>query len=106
MSGLVALGDGFRVANAVLSCALVFTAAWAIMVSPHWDQRTRFGLFALSGFLLTSGHLASFGQPWTWRLPVLTVVILAAVVSTAAFVRRVVHLRRGGTPRRGWPRDL
>lgn len=98
------LGDAIRVANVVAALALAFASCWAMAIGTHWDQRVRFAIFGLFAVLLTSGHLANFGQDWSWRLPVLLPVIIAAVVSTVAFIRRVVEARRG--PRGGWPRDL
>lgn len=101
----VLLSDAIRVANVIAALALAFVSCWAIVIGTHWDQRVRFAIFGLFAVLLTSGHLAAFGTLGSWRLPVLLPVIIAAVISTVAFIRRVVAARRGG-PRGGWPRDL
>jgi predicted membrane protein len=84
----VAVGDVIRVANAVFACALIFACAFAITVSRYPDQRVRFGILALFGVLLTSGHLSSLGTAWSWRLPVLFPVVVAALISTVIYVRR------------------
>lgn len=85
---VVTLPDALRFANAFLALALVMACVWAIFVSGYWDQRVRFGLFAAFGVLLAGGHLSSLTEPFNWRLPTLTLVVLAALVSTLLFVRR------------------
>jgi hypothetical protein len=92
---MIMFGDIVRYANALLAGALVFFACWAAMVHPHWDQRGRFLLFAAFGALLTTGHLANLGQPWTWRLLGLFVIVTLSLITTIWAVRREVRARRG-----------
>jgi hypothetical protein len=80
--------DVLRWTNGGLALTLMALAGFAIVVSEFWDQRTRFGLFAAFGALLTAGHLSALGDPGSYRLPILTVIIILAVISTAAYVRR------------------
>jgi hypothetical protein len=90
--------DVLRVVNGASALVLVVAACYAVMVSSHSDQRVRFGLFALFAVLLTTGHLSALGEPAAWRLPVLTLAVLAAIWSTVKFVRRRLALKAAGLP--------
>jgi hypothetical protein len=92
----VSFGDLLRYTNALLALALVFAAVWAAALHPYWDQRGRFLLFAAFGVLLTTGHLASLGRPWTWRLPGLLVIVALSLITTIVAVRRELRARRDG----------
>ena len=93
---MIILGDLIRYVNAVLALGLVFTAVYAAVLHPYWDQRGRFLLFAAFGALLTTGHLAYLGQPWSWRLVALLVVVALSLITTIVAVRRELRARRDG----------
>lgn len=90
------LADVIRWASAGLSLLLVLAACYAALLSRYPDQRVRFGLFAVFGVLLTTGHLAALGLPGSWRLPALLVAVALAVWSTVVFARRELGERRHG----------
>lgn len=93
---LLVVGDVVRWVDVGLSLALVFTCAWSAWIADHWDHKVRFVIFAAFGALLTSGHLATLGRAWSWRLPALVPVVALALVTTLIFVRRELRARRDG----------
>lgn len=90
------VSDPIRWASAGASLVLVVAACYAVVVSHYLDQRVRFGLFAVFGVLLTTGHLTALGMPGSWRLPVLLAAVALAVWSTITYVRRELGERRHG----------
>ena len=82
------LADVLRWLDMAGSLVLVVAAAYAIRYAEHADQRVRFGLFAVFGVLLTSGHVTGLGHGSDWRLPVLMVAVSLAVWSTIKYVVR------------------
>jgi uncharacterized membrane protein len=87
------LADVIRYADALLCLALVVASGWSAVLAEHWDQRTRFAIFAAFGFLLTGSHLAALGQDGNWRLVMLVVVVAIALGSTSVNIRREVRER-------------
>jgi hypothetical protein len=87
------LADPLRYLDAGLALLLVAACGRAIALSRYWDQRVRFGIFAAFGFLLTGGHLNTLGREGSWYLAALIVVVLVALVSTAATIRRELRER-------------
>jgi hypothetical protein len=88
------LADAIRYVDGALAMLLFIACGWAIMISEHWDQRTRFGIFAGFSFALTGGHLTALGRPGTWWLVVLVVIVAVALASTIAYIRRELRERR------------
>jgi hypothetical protein len=103
LGDIVWIGDVMRLGSAALALGLVLSAAAAVILSGHVDQRIRFGLFGAFGVVLVGGHLAQLGRAWTWRLPMIAVIVALALISTVIYVRREWRelLSGDGPPR--WP---
>lgn len=88
------LADVIRYTDVSLCLALMVACGWAIALGDHWDQRVRFGIFGAFAFTLTGGHLSTLGHAGTWRLAALVPIVLVALVSSIAYVRRELRERR------------
>lgn len=86
------IADLFRLYSAATAAVLVAVCIWCMFRPMLWQQRTRFGALLLLGVVITGGQIESLGGPINWRMPILAVAVTAAVVSSAAFLRR----RAGG----------
>jgi hypothetical protein len=87
------LADAIRYVDAVLCLALIVVSGWSAVLSEHWDQRVRFGIFAAFGFLLTGGHLNTLGRVGSWRLALLVIIVAAALASTTTHIWRELRER-------------
>jgi hypothetical protein len=88
------MGDVLRVVDVVLALALAAVAGVALVLDAGWARKVQHGAFIALGVLLTAGHLATLGQDWNYRLPVLILVVALILVATSAIVHRCLAERR------------
>lgn len=91
------LADAMRALCAAEALALVAVCIYAAVSPMSWDQRIRFLSLACIGVVIVSAQIDGWGQPGTWRTPVLAVGLGMAVAGTIMYL---VKGRRRDRPER------
>jgi len=83
------VADALRVICILLALPLVFSCVYSMWrTRMRSDQRARFGGVAVIAFVVVAGQIDSWGNPGTWRMPLLAVGLALVLAGT------VIHLIR------------
>lgn len=83
------MADVLRVICSGAGLLLTFTCVYSIMRCRSTGQMLRFAGLAIIGFVVVAGQIDAWGRPLNWRMPLLTLGLLSALVGTIAYLREI-----------------